>query len=307
MEMNEALDFAYIDTVDSCQLKCPTCVRGLRLMANSSRKMSIDLFEQIIAKVKFEGYRRIGLFNYTEPFLNRTLQAYVAKVNQIGIPCEISSTFSMRHIDNLEETLCAGVSVMHVSMSGMDQATYEINHVDGVLEYVLRNLTIAANIIRTRGLSGRLMMRFIRFDYNAHQIPEAQAFADKIGVGFEVIEGVGDPRSKEQRRFTDEFYRDEMSRSSGKTSPEELGKVCTLMFDQVAIDCVGDVFICCAMPTHPSLRIGNYLTLSASEILLKRYTHSFCRTCTIPRREATTFDRSRLLKAVGDLLAIQSA
>lgn len=51
MEMNETLDFAYIDTVDSCQLKCPTCVRGLRLMANSSRKMSIDLFEQIIAKV----------------------------------------------------------------------------------------------------------------------------------------------------------------------------------------------------------------------------------------------------------------
>ena len=209
----------------------------------------------------------------------------------------------MRHIDNLEETLCAGVNLMRVSMSRMDQRTYEINHVDGVLEYVLRNLATAANIIKTRGLSGRLVMRFIRFDYNAHQIPEAQAFADKIGIWFEVIEGVGDPRSNYQRRLTDEFYRDEMSRSSGKTSPEGLGQVCTLMFAQVAIDCAGDVFICCAMPTHPSLRIGNYLTLSPSEILLKRYTHSYRRACTMPRREATTFDRSRLLKAVGDLLA----
>jgi len=308
MEMNPTLDWAYVDTVDSCQLKCPTCARGVRLMLNSSRKMSIDLFEQIIAKLKFEGYRRIGLFNFTEPFLNRTLQDYVAKVNQIGIPCEISSTFSLRHIDNLEETLCAGVNVMYVSMSGMDQATYETNHVDGVLEYVLRNLATAAHIIRTRGLSSCLIMRFIRFDYNAHQIPEALAFAEKFGICFEVIEGCGDPRSKEElKRLTDEFFRGEMSRSSGNPSPEELGQVCRLMFDQVAIDCVGDVFICCAMPNHPSLRIGNYLTLSPSEILLKRYTHSFCRACRMPRREATPFDRSRLLKAVGDLLAPQSA
>ena len=36
-----ALGFGYVDIIDACSLKCPTCVRGLRLMQNTSAKMSL--------------------------------------------------------------------------------------------------------------------------------------------------------------------------------------------------------------------------------------------------------------------------
>ena len=38
----------YIDINDACNLKCPTCARGLRLMANSSKSMTFNLFRAIV-------------------------------------------------------------------------------------------------------------------------------------------------------------------------------------------------------------------------------------------------------------------
>ena len=67
-------EIAWIDTIDVCHLECPTCIRGVRGMQNTPRKMPLEMFEQIVAKVKTERYGRIGLYNWTEPFLNRTLE-----------------------------------------------------------------------------------------------------------------------------------------------------------------------------------------------------------------------------------------
>ena len=49
---------AWIDIIDACHLRCPTCIRGVRGIENSGRKMPLEMFEQIIAKVKAERYTR---------------------------------------------------------------------------------------------------------------------------------------------------------------------------------------------------------------------------------------------------------
>jgi organic radical activating enzyme len=118
-------EIAWIDTIDVCHLRCPTCIRGVRGIENTPSKMPLEMFERVIAKVKAERYSCVGLYNWTEPFQNRTLQDYVAVVRQAGLSCEISTTLSLRHIDNLKDTLLAGLNRMTVSMSGATQATYE--------------------------------------------------------------------------------------------------------------------------------------------------------------------------------------
>jgi wyosine [tRNA(Phe)-imidazoG37] synthetase (radical SAM superfamily) len=143
------LETACIDIIDACQLKCPTCVRGVRVMENSSAKMSLEKFCAVLDKAKSEGYRRIGLYSWTEPFLNRTLQDYVLEVKKRDLPCEISTTLSLRRIDNLEATLLAKPDLIYVSISGWDQATYQINHVGGNLSYALANLERAESCRKT--------------------------------------------------------------------------------------------------------------------------------------------------------------
>jgi hypothetical protein len=101
---------------------------------------------------------------------------------------------------------------------------------------------------------------------------------------YEVIAGAGHPDTPPDtpfhaRSLTDDFFRKQMA-AAPEASPESCGKICALMFDFISIDCHGDVYICCAFPNQPSLRIGSYLDLSAQEILLRRWTHSFCKGCT---------------------------
>jgi|GEM_PF-3421200 len=294
MGQRPALEIAYIDLIDACHLKCPTCVRGTRTIENSSRKMGLDQFRLILSKLKDEGYPAIGLYSWTEPFLNRTLQDYVSEINNYGLRCLLSSTLSLRHIDNLEETLMAGVDHMIVSMSGMDQETYQINHTSGHLEYVLSNLRRAAGIIHSRGLRTHLVMRFISFPHNVHHMVLAEAFARDLGIHFEVIRGHSDPLTQ---TYTDQFCEDKIANPPADW-PELHGKTCNLMFDQIALDCDGNVYTCCGVPTHPSLQLGKYLDLGEHEILLRRYTHRFCRSCPNPRREATQLDKSRLAIAL---------
>src|SRR5262249_8916373 len=78
---------------------------------------------------------------------------YVATAKKAGFWVMLSSTLSLRHIDNLEETLAAGVDLLTVSLSGIDQETYQINHVGGNLKYVMHNMAQVRDIIAHRALS----------------------------------------------------------------------------------------------------------------------------------------------------------
>jgi MoaA/NifB/PqqE/SkfB family radical SAM enzyme len=290
-------DIAWIDTIDACQLKCPTCIRGVRGIKNTGRKMELDTFSAIVDRLKSQGFRRLGLYNWTEPFLNRTIEDYIRSAKSAGFWVNMSSTLSLRHIDNLEPALVAGLDLLTVTVSGFDQETYEINHVDGVWAYVVRNLHAVRDIIARRQLPTRVELRMLKFSYNTHQEDSLRQFAEQMGFGFEPIAGIGDPRSDYLKAYTSEHFVRDAENASGNSSPEDEGKACELMFNQIAIDCSGDVYVCCAVPIYPYLKLGKFLDMTADQILAKKFTHPFCRACTMPRRDRTAAEDARLRAA----------
>ncbi|GEM_PF-1515864 len=187
---------------------------------------------------------------------------------------------------------------MIVSISGMDQDTYQINHVGGKLEYVFANLEKALQIIDAYELNTKIRLRFFNMEHNGHHIELAREYAQRTGIEFELLEGAADPATSKDHLFTNEYFIKESHGSPDLAAPEESGKVCPLMFDVVAIDASSDIYLCDAMPYHPVFRIGKYLDLSEDQLLLKRYGHSFCRVCNFPRRDATDSDTQRLVRAV---------
>ena len=292
-------DIAYVDTIDACHLKCPSCLKGVRAIPNSSKKMPLDMFEQIVTKLNTAGYRKISLYNWTEPFLNRSLDDYIASVKKFGLFCELSTTLSLRHIDNLEAALVAGVDRVVVSMSGFSQTVYQINHVGGDVEYVLDNLRRIRSLLDQHALSPQIVVKMIRFDYNAEEQPKLRELADELRFDFEVIEGMSHPTSQlRAQRVGNEYYENIIAKSGPSDTPEASGQVCPLLFDQITIDVVGDVHLCCAFPTFAPLRIGSYLEMSDDEILLRRYAHPLCRVCHMPRRSSSPGDGERIALAI---------
>lgn len=292
---------AYVDTIDTCHLRCPSCHKGVRTIPNTTRKMPLEMFERIVNKLKAAGYQIVSLYNWTEPFLNRQLPDFVALTKRAGLGCELSTTLSLRRVDSLEAVLQAGLDRMRVSMSGLEQEIYQINHVGGVVSDVLSNLRRMRALLDQHALAPEVLIKMIRFDYNSDEEPKLRALADELRFGFELTEGMSNPSNDQRLHKTTEVEFERYFTTSWRgDTPESRGELCPLLFDQIVIDVVGDVYLCCAFPTYPSLRIGNYLELTDQEILLRRYAHPLCRVCYMPRRPASAADGERLAGAMRD-------
>ena len=57
-EAQTAVNFiAFVDPIDVCNLKCPTCYRGAGVMPNAPKKMPLSKFDDIVAKLKSGGFQ----------------------------------------------------------------------------------------------------------------------------------------------------------------------------------------------------------------------------------------------------------
>jgi MoaA/NifB/PqqE/SkfB family radical SAM enzyme len=287
-------DIAWVDTIDVCHLRCGTCIRGVRGLQNTTGKMSLELFGRIADRLREQGFKRIGLYNWTEPFLNPSIERFVARGKAAGFWVALSTTFSLPKIPNLEASLLAGLDLLTVSVSGFDQKTYEINHVGGVWDQVTANLYRLREIINRHPVRAHIDLRFLKFPYNAHQEPLLRDFARELGIHFEVVEATGNPEPGAQIFPTNDDLVRGGEQAAGLRSPEDEGKACELMFNQMAIDYAGNVFLCCAMPNYQAVRLGNFLEMSADEILFTKFTHPTCRGCNLPRRDRSKQDAQRL-------------
>lgn len=288
-------DVLWVDTNDVCNLKCPTCIRGVRGMTNSGSRLPVDRFQAIVQKAVSEGYKRIGLFNWTEPFLNPDLAVYMETIKASGLGAALSSNFSLRSIPHLEDVLRVTDHLI-ISVSGFDQDVYSINHVAGEIELVKANLRRAAELKSSGRIATVLVLRLIRFAYNHGEEPKLRGFAADLGIDFEVIDGVGNPKNPIEGVTNEAF----MKRIDSVPFPEQTvpDKVCPLVFGQGSIDSKGDAYLCCAYPNYPATRIGSYLEMSHEELLLARHHHRLCLSCSMPRREATEADRRVYLEAL---------
>lgn len=287
----------YVDTIDACNLKCPTCVRGSRALPNTGEKMPLAMFRLIVAKAKDDGdVHQVDLFNWIEPFLNKNLHEYTNVVKDAGLPCGISSALSLPRIHNLEETL-VNTNTLTVSVSGLDQEIYEVNHVGGNIDYVKNHLETISRLLRTGAIKTLVNLRFLKFDYNSDQEKKLLDYASNLGLSFEVLLASGHPIKWALDDQAGEPVRDRLAHFSAERPHEGHGHVCPLIFEHVAINHAGDVYLCCAYGNFEFLRIGPYLELSKEEILLRRYTHPMCNSCAWDRRPATLQEQETLKRS----------
>jgi hypothetical protein len=185
-----------------------------------------------------------------------------------------------------------------VSVSGFDQEIYEINHVNGNVAYVKENLRIAAALKASGATKTYIAIRLLKFSYNHAEEAKLAAFARELKLVFEVVDGSGDPLGQ-QTILTNNRIEDLLRSYRSERPHEEAGKVCPLIFGAgTAINSSGTAHLCCAYPDHPALAVGSYLDVPQEELLLRRYNHPLCSSCTMPRREATPNDKQVLLEAM---------
>lgn len=267
---------ATIDIVNMCNLDCATCAKPA--WQENNERMSFDLFTKILDKLQLIGIRFVELYNYTEPFLHPEIYKFMAEVKRRGLALGISTNLSRPNIPNLKECvdLLRDGDWFVITISGMQQKLYEINHRRGKIENVLDNLKEIAKSANRHCVH----LRLLKFDYNVGELQAAVDTANKFGIGFEYYLAEGSPfepcsARKERKDLIDK--RIGFEEYSDSFSAER--RYCFFIHSRnIVINHKGNVELCCQYVQRP-YDLGSFLEQDISVIQLKRDMHPVCRSC----------------------------
>ena len=267
---------ATIDTVNMCNLDCATCTKPE--WQENNERMDFDLFVKILDKLQVMNIRAVELYNYTEPFLNPNLYQFMAEVKRRGLTLGISTNLSRPRIPNLKK--CVDLLQPHdwfvITISGIKQEVYEINHRRGKIANVIENIQ---EIAKSQNKE-QVRLRLLKFDYNIGEYEAAKALAKKYGIGFEHYPAIGNPFEPFKDRKTRKDILDKkinFQDYSDSFSAER--PYCFFIHSRnMIINHRGNVELCCQNVQRP-YDLGSFLEQDISVIQLKRDLHPLCRSC----------------------------
>jgi hypothetical protein len=234
--------------------------------------MEFSLFEKIILKAKQNGATSVELYNWTEPFLHPDIKKFVNEVKKYELPLFLSSNLSLRSIPQLIDTLHAGVDILYVSVSGFTNKVHQINHVGSDINVVKKHLQTIAK----ERYNCKVIVKYLHFNYNSDEIEKFRKFAESLGLMFSISPGFAEP---EKGTLVHPFDEKEVIVTPNTLKTRKFLNPCTLLFDSIPIDCRGNVYLCCDEGNYDIYKIGNFLEMDFSEIMLHRLFHPQCRIC----------------------------
>ncbi len=254
----------YFD-VSHCNLKCPMCPRGgVNGLQNPDKGlMGFDLFKRIVDKFATERVWIDGILigNWGEPLLNPDLPRMISYAKSHPTAMKPKSRVflntTLNRLPSPLELLKSGVDLIAISMSGMTQKVYSINHRGGNIEIVLKNIMELVEIQKGEKLEKvKLRIIFHHYIYNSEDEELAKDFCVKHGLRFTVIrpsiipvEGaINFSRDKERLgNFYRKFIDLDKEIALMKTMDYDSIKDCPLRKKRVTVNFDGQLYRCCAV------------------------------------------------------------
>jgi radical SAM protein with 4Fe4S-binding SPASM domain len=171
-----------IEVTTFCNLRCTECPSGLRQFTRPTGRMNPDFFKNIIDQVK-NHLIYLTLYFQGEPYLHSQFLELVTYANQNGIYTATSTNGHYLTVEKARQTVKSGLSRLIVSLDGMDQETYGKYRVSGNVEKVKAGLQNLISAKKEAGASTPyVILQFIAFAHNKHQIDEIKAYGKAVGV-----------------------------------------------------------------------------------------------------------------------------
>jgi len=166
----------------SCNLRCPECPSGLRKFTRDTGMISLELYRKIVDQLSPDLFYLI-LYFQGEPYLNPLFFQMIEEARRKKIYTATSTNAHFLTENLARKTVESGLDRIIISLDGLDQATYEKYRVGGTVDKVLEG---TRNLVRWKRELGSktpfIILQFIVFSTNEHQIPELKKLAKDLGV-----------------------------------------------------------------------------------------------------------------------------
>jgi radical SAM protein with 4Fe4S-binding SPASM domain len=171
-----------IEPTTSCNLRCPECPSGLRKFTRNTGNISMEMYQQIIDQLSPD-LLYLNLYFQGEPYLHPHFFKMVEYASDKNIYTATSTNAHFLTAEAAKKTVESGLDRIIISLDGLDQETYEKYRFGGSFDRVmegLRNLVMWKK--KLKSLTPYIILQFIVFHTNEHQIPGLKKLAKEAGV-----------------------------------------------------------------------------------------------------------------------------
>ncbi len=180
----------FVDIVGPCNLRCAMCPQGGPDGPTGQRGrgvMSVELFDRTLRYLRealWQG-EYVNLYNWGDPLLHPDLGEILDTCRVYGVKPIVSTNLSFP-AERIAALRQHGLELLLVSLSGFSEPTYRRNHIGGDFKRIRRILEILSS---DRGLINSVVLKYLVFDYNSHELQAAKEFAERKGFEFGAYRG----------------------------------------------------------------------------------------------------------------------
>jgi len=170
-----------IEPTNICNLRCPLCITGSKLMTRDDGMMSLDHFKLLIDEMGPYLFH-LTLWSQGEPFVNRQFLEMVKYATSKGIKT-MTSTNGHFLVENADKIVESGLGTLIVAVDGATQETYEKYRVNGKFEKVYNGMKAIAEAKKRLGKSTpSVELQFIVMKHNEHEFEDIRRLAFECSV-----------------------------------------------------------------------------------------------------------------------------
>tara|TARA_B100001750_G_C15487478_1_gene589168 strand:- start:379 stop:1500 length:1122 start_codon:yes stop_codon:yes gene_type:complete len=196
-------------------------------------RLDFEIFKNIVEEVKKNTLLIIPYVN-GEPFIYKHLDKILnlLKVNKMG--SMLSSNGILLNDKNIDLILSEDLDQIKVHVSGFTNAIHQIQHRLGDVEIIKKNLINLSNKIKLKNSSLIVLVDYILYEHNKHELEEFKKFTENLGFDFNIRPG--NPKGMEEKE---------------KPQPEisAINIPCEWLWKVMTINWNGDLLPCCEYVT----------------------------------------------------------
>ena len=171
-----------IEPTTSCNLKCPECPSGLRKFSRNTGMLSLEMYNKIVNQIG-DYLMYMILYFQGEPYLNPSFFEIVKDAKRRKIYTATSTNAHFLTDENCKKTIESGLDKLIISLDGIGQETYSSYRIGGRYQRVIEGIE---NMVKwkkeLKSKTPHIIVQFIVFRTNEHQIEEVKALCDKMGI-----------------------------------------------------------------------------------------------------------------------------
>lgn len=228
---------ASIEPANYCNLSCPHCPTGRKLIEKQDKRLGMSDFRQYIDSLLPE-LMYLNLYFQGEPFLNKDLPEMIKYASDRGVFTCVSTNGNALTESIVQKLSASGIGRLIICLDGATTESYSQYRVGGNFEKVVQGISLAVKY----GLP--LEVQCLLLSTTEKEIEQIKALCKDLGVKRLVFK---------KAQFYDEYLVPQNPKNlrykrdaSGALVPKaKLKNKCWRLFSTIVIDVDGNVPACC--------------------------------------------------------------